>query len=350
MQGTARYREPMTIELERLGAQLDEIATDGGMSGVVSIDVDGSIVFARAYGMADRAHGIPNTVDTRFGLASVSKGFTALAVLSLVEDGTLELTTPVRSILGADLALIDDRVTVEHLLTHTSGIGDYLDEEADWDPSDYILTVPVHELGETEAFVRAIDGHPQVFEPGERFTYNNGGLIVCAIIAERASGIPFHDLVEQRVLSPAGMRRSGYLRLDALPGDAAIGYLDEDPDSLRTNVLHLPVRGNGDGGAYSTAADLSRFWRALVDGRIVSGETVAEMVRPRSVDEDEGMRYGMGLWLDGTGPGLVLEGFDAGVSCRTRFDPGTRLTVSVLANTALGAWDVVKRSTALLGA
>ena len=103
--------------------------------------------------MADRAHGIPNTVDTRFAMASGSKAFTAAAVWSLVDDGVLRLDTPVRGILNDDLPLIDDGVTIEHLLSHTSGIGDYLDEEADWEVDDYILTVPVHELADTEAFL-----------------------------------------------------------------------------------------------------------------------------------------------------------------------------------------------------
>ena len=119
-------------ELDAIATALDERARADAMSGVVSIDVDGTVLFARAYGLADRAHGVPLTVDTRFGMASASKSFTALAVMALVEDGSLQLDTPVRGILDGDLPTIDDGVTVEHLLSHTSGIGDYLDEEADW--------------------------------------------------------------------------------------------------------------------------------------------------------------------------------------------------------------------------
>ncbi|KRB37679.1 serine hydrolase domain-containing protein [Microbacterium sp. Root180] len=325
-----------------LAAALDERARADAMSGVLSIDVDGATVFAEAYGLADRAHGVANTIGTRFGMASSCKAFTALAVLSLVEEGTLRLDTPVREILGADLPLIDDAVTVEHLLSHMSGIGDYLDEEADWEVDDYVLTVPVHELATTEAFVRAVDGFAQKSAPGERFAYNNGGYIVLAIVAERASGIPFHDLVAERVFSPAGLDATGYLRLDELPGDAALGYVYDDPASLRTNVLHLPVRGNGDGGAFTSAGDLSRFWRALADGRVLPAATVTEMWRPRQYDESEGLRYGLGFWLDRDGPGIVLEGYDAGVSIRSRFDPVTRTTVTIVSNTSEGAWGVVR--------
>ncbi|MHC2998002.1 serine hydrolase domain-containing protein [Microbacterium sp. HJ5] len=321
---------------------LDERAHADRMSGVVSLDVDGDTVFAEAYGLADRAHGVDNAVDTRFGMASASKAFTALAAMALVEDGAIRLDTPVRGILNSDLPTIDDGVTIEHLLSHTSGIGDYLDEEADWEVDDYVLTVPVHELAQTEAFVRAVDGHAQKSAPGERFTYNNGGYIVLAIVAERAAGMPFHDLVEQRVLAPAGMEKTGYPRLDELPGDAAIGYVYEDPASLRSNVLHLPVRGNGDGGAFTTAPDLSRFWRALADGAVLSDATIAEMWRPRRVVESEKLRYGLGFWLDHDGPGIVLDGYDAGVSIRTRFDPTSRTTVTVVSNSSEGARGVIR--------
>ncbi|WP_137846002.1 serine hydrolase domain-containing protein [Microbacterium sp. 2FI] len=337
-------------DLPALAASLDARALADGFSGVISIDVDGVPAFAQAYGLADRAHGIPNTVDTRFGMASACKAFTALAVISLVEDGTLTLDTPVRSILNDDLPLIDDGVTIEHLLTHTSGIGDYLDEEADWDVDDYILTVPVHELFETEAFVRAIDGQPQKSPPGERFAYNNGGYMVLAIIAERVSGLPFHDLIAARVFERAGLEKTAYLRLDGLPGDAAFGYVYDDPESLRTNVLHLPVRGNGDGGAFITAPDFSRFWRAAADGAVVSQASVADMWRPRNTDENEGLRYGLGFWLDLDGPGIVLEGYDAGVSIRSRFDPGSRTTTTIVANSSEGAWGVIGTYTDALSA
>jgi CubicO group peptidase (beta-lactamase class C family) len=325
-----------------LGEALDARARSDDLSGVVGIDVDGEPVFAAAYGLADRAHGIQNTTETRFATASASKAFTAAAVMSLVEDGILGLDTPVRGILNDDLPLIDDGVTIEHLLGHTSGIGDYLDEDGDWEVEDYVLTVPVHELGETEGFVRAIDGFPQKFPPGERFSYCNGGYIVLAIAAQRASGMPFHELVAERVFSAAGMTRTGYPRLDELPGDAALGYLPGAPDSLRTNVLHLPVRGNGDGGAFTTIADVSAFWRGLVDGAIVGPRSAAAMTTPRHTVTSEHMRYGLGVWLDLEGPGLVLVGYDAGVSFSSRFDPETRLAVTVISNTSEGAWGVAR--------
>jgi CubicO group peptidase (beta-lactamase class C family) len=282
---------------------------------------------------------VPNSSSTRIAIASGSKTFTALAVLRLVEEGVLALDTPVRSILGTDLPLIDDAVTVEQLLTHTSGIGDYIDEEADWDAADYVLPVPVHLLADTEAFVPVVDGYPQAFPPGDHFTYCNGGYIVLAIIAERASGREYHDLVEAEVCVRAGLEKTSFLRSDELPADAALGYLFAKGD--RTNVLHLPVRGNGDGGIYTTADDLHAFWVALTGGRIVSEDTLSQMTRPRFDVPEEGLRYGMGLYLGATGPQLIMEGYDAGASFRSTHNPVTQTTVSVLGNSSEGAWPLV---------
>ena len=323
-----------------LSQAIDGIADRAGFAGVVRVDRGGEPVFARAYGLADRANRIPNTVETRFAIASGSKGLTALAVASLIEDGALAMTTVARSVLGRDLPLIDDAVTVEHLLAHRSGIGDYLDEDAGHDVTDY-LPVPAHALATTEQFLAVLDGHPAKFAPGERFCYCNGGYVVLALIAERVGGTPFHDLVEQRVCARAGMRDSAFLRADALPGGTAVGYLSSAPGA-RTNVFHLPVRGNGDGGVYSTVADISAFWRHLFAGDIVPGARVAEMVRPHSDAPAESMRYGLGFWLHATSEAVLLEGCDAGVSFQTMHHPRTGATYTVVSNSSDGAWPVVQ--------
>jgi CubicO group peptidase (beta-lactamase class C family) len=318
---------------------VDAIAEREGFAGVVRVDRDGEPAFARTYGLADRAHRIPNTVDTRFAIASGSKGLTALTIASLIEDGALALATTARSVLGGDLPLIDDAVTVEHLLAHRSGIGDYLDEEAGHDLADYALAVPAHALATTEQFLAVLDGHAAKFAPGERFSYCNGGYVVLALIAERVGGAPFHDLVAQRVCAPARMRDTAFLRSDELPARTAVGYLSAEPGA-RTNIFHLPVRGNGDGGIYSTVADISAFWRHLFTGDIVPLAHVAEMVRPRSDVPPE--RYGLGFWLHATSAAVILEGCDAGVSFQTMHHPRTRATYTVLSNNSDGAWPLAR--------
>jgi CubicO group peptidase (beta-lactamase class C family) len=327
---------------------IDDVAAATDFSGAVRVDADGAIVFAKAYGSADRGHDVANEIDTRFAVASLSKGLTALVVVSLVDDGTLTLDTAARSVLGDDLPLIADDVTVEHLLAHRSGIGDYLDEDAADDVTDHIVPGSMHELVAIEDFLAVLGGHPTVFPAGERFAYNNGGFVVLGLIAERASGIDYRDLVRTRVTEPAGMHDTGFLRTDELPGDAALNYLWTDRP--RTNIFHLPVLGSPDGGAYTTVADLAAFWPALFDGRIVPVERVAEMVHPRSDWPEESRRYGLGFHLHETTDTVWLEGYDAGVSCTSTLVPATSTIYTVVSNTSEGAWPVLERLDALYDA
>jgi CubicO group peptidase (beta-lactamase class C family) len=325
-----------------LEEELDSIAVSTGFSGVVRADEAGKLMWAKAYGLAHRGHEIPNHVDTRFAIASGTKGLTAVAVVSLIQDGDLELSTPVRSLLGDDLPLIGDDVTVAHLLAHRSGIGDYVDEDADLDPSDYLLPVPVHTLTTTEQYIPVLDGIPAKFSAGERFSYSNSGYVVLALLAERASGTPFHELVHERVCVPAGMVDTEFLRSDELPGRTALGYLEID-GAWRSNVLHLPVRGSGDGGIYTTAADVSSFWAAFFGGRLVAPDWVEQMVRPRSELPSGSQRYGLGFWLHRSGDAVFLEGADSGVSFRSIHDPGAGTTHTVISNTSDGAWPLVRQ-------
>jgi|GEM_PF-1473234 len=137
-----------------------------------------------------------------------------------------------------------------------------------------------------------------------------------------------------------------FLRSDELPGDAAIGYLAVDRP--RTNVFHLPVLGSRDGGIYTTVADVHALWAALDAGRIVPMARVAQTLQPRSEVPTESKRYGLGFWLDATGPAAMLEGMDAGVSFHSRHDDGAGLTWTVVSNTTDGAWPIVRHLAELL--
>ena len=253
----------------------------------------------------------------------------------------LSLDTTARHVLGSDLPLIADDVTVGHLLAHRSGIGDYLDEEDDQlDVNDYVMVSPVQTLSTTgRPSPRSTVTPP--FRADERFSYCNGGYIVLALIAERVSGIGYHELVEEKVIGPAGLTDTAFLRSDEPSGRMALGYLHDD--GLRTNVLHLPVRGNGDGGIYTTAGDMTTFWNAFADGRIVPEEWVAEMTRPWSTDPERQARYGLGFWSAESGPVVELgPGSDAGVSFLSAHDPTSRTTWTVMSNTASSAWPIAR--------
>jgi len=316
---------------------IDATAADEGFSGVVRVDRRGRTEIAKAYGYADRAYGTANAISTQFGTASATKGLT---VMRLVEEGWLALSTTARSLLGDDLPEIADDVTVEQLLAHRSGIGDYFDESGLDGINDHALPVPVHQLSTPEEYLKVLAGHPTVFAAGEGFAYNNGGYVVLALLIERAGDASYHEQVRRCVLEPAGMADTAFLRSDELPGLAARGYLTLD--GLRTNVLHLPVVGVGDGGAYSTAADLHRLWEALHSRRIVSPDTLELMVTPHSDWPEESRRYGLGFHLHETADAAWLEGYDAGVSLTSLHAPSQDVTYTVISNWSDGAWPIVE--------
>jgi CubicO group peptidase (beta-lactamase class C family) len=234
--------------------------------------------------------------------------------------------------------MVDPTVTIEQLLGHTSGVGDYLDEDTLGDVDDYVVGLPVHRLASPPDYLPLLDGHPQRSAPGHRFAYNNGGYVMLSIAAEVAGAASFYDLVQERVLDRAAMADTGFVRSDQLPAGAAIGYLTDG----RSNVLHLPVRGAGDGGAYSTLADMEALWRSLFAERIVPLPVVERLVEARSDVAADHRRYGLGFWLRPDRETVMLEGMDAGVSCRTSYDRSSSLTYTVISNTSSGAWPIVR--------
>lgn len=222
-----------------------------------------------------------------------------------------------------------------------AGIGDYLDED-EFDSEDYVLAVSAHRLVTTEDFLPILDGYPMKFRAGDRFSYCNGGFVVLALIAERVSGRSYHDLVRELVCSPTGMADTEFLRSDSLPGRAALGYVEVE-GHWRTNVFHLPVVATGNGGMYTTTADMARFWTALISGGLVRAETLADMRRARSEpDLGESRCYGLGLWLKADSPWITMSGADAGVSFWSSHQAERGTTATVISTTIDGAWPVVE--------
>jgi Beta-lactamase class C and other penicillin binding proteins len=319
---------------------LDQAIDASRFSGVVAIDTRNDSLFERSAGFANRAFKTLNNRTTRFAMASGSKVFTAVTALSLVDAGSLTLDTRVRTIVGSELPSLDPAITVEHLLSHSSGMSDYLDDLSEWKVSDYLLPAAPHVLAETSGYLPQLARRRQRFLPGNRFSYCDYGFILLALVMERVTGLGFHDLVRTQVLQPAGLTRTDYLSSDELPSNVAIGYLDEA--GRQTNVFHLPARGNGDGGCYTTVDDLRTFWRALLAGKLISSELVAEMIQPRWDVPELGLRHGLGVWLHPTEVTLIADGCDAGVSMRSIHCPRTGETATVLGNTSEGAKPVAE--------
>ena len=320
-----------------LESELATLGDDIDFSGVVALHGGGVRTFELVRGYSDRSSLEPIRSDTRFGVASATKGMTAVTIASLVEAGELEWSTRLREI-RPDLVNVGREVTIEQLLSHRSGAGDYVDEELMVGPDDEILTVPASTLRTPDDYLPLLMDHAMRDVPGQSFRYNNSGFVALSLVVEQIAGESFYDVVQQRVLDPAGMQSSGFFASDDRPENVAIGYLANG----RTNYEHLPFRGAGDGGMYSTVGDIERFWEALMSGRLLNRGTVDLMTRRWSVVSDE-RSYGLGFWLTNSSDDVRLEGMDAGVSFLSGHRPADGVGFVVISNTAQGAWPIAKR-------
>lgn len=315
-------------------------------SGVIHVTERGRVLHSSAHGFANRAEKRPNTMTTRFAQASGSKTFTACAVARLVEEGSFAFDSRAADVLDLWPDDFDPRVTIRQLLSHTSGIPDYFDEETQDDDDWFALwdehpTYTIH--GPRDILALFADGTPKS-EPGARFAYSNAGFVLLGVLIEQHAGMRFSDFIEQEVFRPAGMESSGYFRFDELPAGTAANYLTaEDPDSMRTNIFAVPFVGQPDGGAFVTAPDMARFWTALQDGDLLPPETVEQLMAPHADVAARGAHYGYGMWIASHKGGQVTpfaEGCDPGVGFLSGLWAERQTSVTVIGNTDAGVWPV----------
>ena len=317
--------------IDQLVRIIEAAAGATGFSGAVRVS-DGVAHIEAAYGEADRRDRTANTCQTRFAVASGSKLFTALAIGSLVDDGLISLDDRLVDVVDLPLPNIDPRVTIDHLLSHTSGVYDYYDEELIDDFDSFEMSVPPRALVETADYLPMLVAGPQKFAPGARFSYSNSGYVLLGLAIEAVTGAGYHQVVARRVLERANMTASGYFRFDALPDQVAVGYIEGGS----TSAERLPIIGGPDGGAFSTVADIERLWRRLLAGDIISTALLERFVEPRSRYRDQ-IFYGRGLWV--RGDTLFIEGSDAGVSFKSSCY--SRATIAtVMSNGSDGAWPI----------
>ncbi len=333
------------MDLDQLRLRLATAIEEHDFSGVIRISHAGEAVYECAAGYADRANRIPNTMETRFGIASGTKLFTALAIGRLIGSGKVALDTRLKDIIDLGFPQYSEEITIQHLLTHTSGIPDYYDEEKVSDFDGFTVAVPWSELRGPRDYLAVFPDEPMKFTPGERFSYSNGGYITLGIVIEEISGRGYRDFVESEILEPAGMSRSGYFAMNKLPGNTAFGYVEED-DGWRTNIYDLPIIGASDGGAFTTVGDMTKLWDAFWAYRILPEEIVNIFTRSHSAVGAEGkdIHYGHGIWIYDNGRGIreeYVEGCDAGVSFRSGRNRGGDLEVTVISNTTSGVWPIL---------
>lgn len=333
------------MDLASLDSYLDNRAARALFSGAALITRDGDELFSGAYGYASRVWKVPATVDTRFDTASVTKLFTAVISLQLVEEGLLSLDTPVVEYLGLQGTSVDPRANLGHLLTHTSGIGDDADEEAGEVYADIWRERTSYLVRETEDLLPQFIGRKPNFPPGQGCRYCNAGYVLAGLMAERATGQSYRDRVTGRLFEQAGMTGSGFFAMDIVEPGVAEGADPVDGRWVR-NIYSYPPIGSPDGGAHCTVADLDRFLAVLRGGGLLGEEWTERFFRPavEHSDNSEGTRhfgYGLEFQHDHDG-GLTYfekEGINAGTSAVVRHYPDPDLTVTLLSNMERGVWE-----------
>lgn len=318
---------------------LEQVIRQSQFSGVVRIKKGNITVFDSASGYASKSYRVPNTMKTRFANASVTKMFTAVTFLALVDKGAVQLDTPVVPFLGLTDTTISETVTAAHLLTHTSGIAEYFDNT---DPNGFEALwsqLPNHYIDSLAKMLPLFIDEPPANLPGETFSYCDAGFILLGLMIERASGLTYHQAVHTYVFKPAFMGESDFIPLEQVVDHVAEGYIPLKDETNRIlgwtrNIYSVPSYGLSDGGAFSTAKDLIKFMRALREGLLISRDLFDQMTKPQ-VQVTEQYHYGFGTWVEIKNEGVVKYGHtgeDPGVSARVYYYPQQDMDVVILGN------------------
>jgi CubicO group peptidase (beta-lactamase class C family) len=323
----ALFGPPRLVVKAKAASHLDELLAqwtrDGTFTGSVLIAQDGVVFLNKGYGLSDRAQGIPNTPGTRFHLGSISKQFTAMAILILQSQGELNVQDPICNTIASCPAAWQD-ITIHQLLTHTSGLSPRLDNiiaKAASDPE----TPP-----DPAYFIEITGEVPLKTRPGEQFAYNNFGYDLLAHIIEQASDQSYADFLQETIFTPLNMRDSGYE--DSSSGVAA-GYTYRYATDA-VEYVQLPI-SDGEGQIYSTTGDLLLWDQALYADQLLHQEQLEPMFE-RFVPMSDYPPFGYGYgWLVTKLLGRSLvggSGWSAGCATFYLRDPADGLALIVLMN------------------
>jgi CubicO group peptidase (beta-lactamase class C family) len=319
--------------VEKLDGYMGERAAEGDFSGNVLFAKNGEILFAQAYGLADRERGIENTLDTPVNLGSMNKMFTGLAVTQLVATGKLAYNDKVGKYMpDYPDKQVRDEVTLHQLLTHTSGMGSY------WTDA---YTQRKNNLRTVSDFAALCAKEPLEFAPGSSYGYSNCGPVVLGLIIEAVTGQDYYDYIRAHVYAPAGMQHSDHFNKVETESGKAIGYFvpqETGTTELISNFDDLGYIGSPAGGGYASVNDLLAFATALYDGSLIDSDHREEMTSYKVQEgADDGYAY---LYSDNRINGQRYIGHNGGapgINAEFSVFPDSGYTVVVLSNTDFNA-------------
>ncbi|HEX7296588.1 MAG TPA: serine hydrolase domain-containing protein, partial [Pyrinomonadaceae bacterium] len=241
-------------------------------NGAALVAENGKVVYKGAFGSANMEWNIPNTPDTKFRLGSITKQFTATVILQLVEQGKIKLDGKLSDYLPEYRKDVGEKVTIHHLLTHTSGIPSYTSQPGF---AENVSRNPY----KVDEFVKKYASGNLEFEPGSKFLYNNSGYFLLGAIIERVTGKRYEQVLRENIFDPLGMKNTGYDHHDTIIPKRATGY-SKTPDGY-TNALYLDMSiPYAAGSLYSTVEDLYLWDQALYTDKLLTAQSKALMYTP----------------------------------------------------------------------
>ncbi|OGU73062.1 MAG: hypothetical protein A2V93_00495 [Ignavibacteria bacterium RBG_16_34_14] len=269
---------------EKIDDLLNKYYEYGLFNGTALVAEDGDVILSKGYGYANLEWNIPNTPDTKFRIGSISKQFTATIIMRLVEEGKIKLDGKITDYLPDYRKETGDKVTIHHLLTHTSGIISYTNT-----PNVWLDSLRNHY--DKEYFIKHFHSGDLEFEPGKEFSYNNTGYYLLAIIAEKVTGKDFGKLLKERIFDLVGMENTGSEDDESIIKKKAFGYLKFGNQFTNDLYMFMP-NAMGAGHMYSTVEDLFKWDQALYTDKILSEESKEKMFTPFLSDYG----YGWGIF------------------------------------------------------
>ena len=316
--------------VEQLKKYLDEASKAEQFSGAVLLAKDSKPFFRAVYGLANRADNVSNRVDTKFNLGSMNKMFTAVAIAQLAEKKKLAFSDPISKYLTDWLpADIAQKITIHHLLTHTSGLGSYF--------TDRFFKSSRELYRKVDDYKPLLAEEKLQFEPGSKWSYSNTGFLLLGAIIEKVTGQSYFDHIRENIYKPAGMVNSDSFEMGDIVPNLAIGYTRREGKWKNNLYMHV-IKGGPAGGGYSTVEDLLAFANALTGHKLLSPEStkLVTTAKPESKSPEYGYGFGVNEDLKAVGH----SGGFPGISSNLLIFLDSGYTLAVMSNVDAGAVDV----------